>query len=218
MNINYSKTLKNKKSLKSPEDMDKIRKLLSDHSSYDDENFYELEYSSSVLETIEFSYCNFEKCEFTNSSFINCRFHRCKFIDCDLSNANVFKSRFTDTYFKRSKLVGVNWTAAKGEFMSVGFFESNISYCNFADLKIPKTKFINCKAIDADFTQCDLSGADFEKSNVLNSKFHNTNLSKARFVETQNYAIDPRYNKIRSAKFSIPQAISLLECFGIELE
>ena len=46
---------------------------------------------------------------------------------------------------------------------------------------------------------------------------HNCNLSKANFLEAKNYAINPQVNKIQKGKFSIPEALSLLRGFEIEL-
>ena len=63
-----------------------------------------------------------------------------------------------------------------------------------------------------------LAGSDFGNSDLQASKFQNTNLEKANFVGAKNYYIDPTQNKLKKAKFSSPEVLSLLAGFEIEIE
>ncbi|MDP2103500.1 MAG: hypothetical protein Q8K26_01100 [Candidatus Gracilibacteria bacterium] len=48
--------------------------------------------------------------------------------------------------------------------------------------------------------------------------FQNSNLTKVNFSGATNYYIDPTQNKLKGAKFSQPEVLSLLAGFGIEIE
>jgi uncharacterized protein YjbI with pentapeptide repeats len=61
-------------------------------------------------------------------------------------------------------------------------------------------------------------GADFGKSDLTGSTFHNSNLSKANFIGAINYSINPLTNKLSKAKFSKPEALSLLDHLDIIIE
>ena len=56
--------------------------------------------------------------------------------------------------------------------------------------------------------------ADVDLSGTL---FHQADLRKANFRGAKNYSLDVRTNKVEGAKFSFPEAISLLSSFGIDL-
>ena len=75
----------------------------------------------------------------------------------------------------------------------------------FNGSKLKECYFTNTCLTDADFCEVDLSG----------TIFHNCDLSKADFSSAINYAIDPQTNKIKKAKFSLPEAAGLLRSFEI---
>lgn len=83
------------------------------------------------------------------------------------------------------------------------------------DLK--NTKFQNSKILDCDFFNSNLENSSFENSTLTGTKFENTNLSHSSFVNTKDYLIDPNKNNIKKAKFSFPDAVSLLNVFDIEI-
>ena len=62
---------------------------------------------------------------------------------------------------------------------------------------------------------CDLREAQFTKSSLEESIFENTNLTKADFSEAIDYTINPERNKIKKAKFSMPEVLGLLKEFNI---
>ena len=74
-----------------------------------------------------------------------------------------------------------------------------------------------CVARDVDFRECDLSKSTLTSNDFKNSLFGNTNLIKADFTNSTNYTINLLENKVHGAKFSLPDAISLLHGTGIEI-
>jgi uncharacterized protein YjbI with pentapeptide repeats len=85
-------------------------------------------------------------------------------------------------------------------------------------LKIPKAKIINCEAKEVEFTETDFTGAVFTETNFEKSQFFKTNLSEADFRGARNYDIDIINNTIKKAKFSYPEAVSLLNNLDIIIE
>jgi uncharacterized protein YjbI with pentapeptide repeats len=67
------------------------------------------------------------------------------------------------------------------------------------------------------FTNTYLHGAKFDESNLLGTIFHNCDLSRADFSSATCYDIDPLTNKIKKAKFSLPEALGLLRGFDITI-
>ena len=79
-------------------------------------------------------------------------------------------------------------------------------------------KIINCAAVDVDFRECNLSNADFNGTDLSDSLFQGTNLTGANFKDAHNFQIDPANNILTKARFSLPEAMSLLYCMDIYLE
>lgn len=184
---------------------------------YHQEKFDKLVSEKEVLGEIEF-----EDCEFTNSSFIETKFDKCKFISCRfvgcLISASVpMDSHFVDTSFTKCKVIGMDWTKTH-RIQDIGFDNCQINYSNFRQLKLPEIKITNCQAKEVDFAEADLTGADLSNSDLEKSVFHNTNLTKANFTGAKNYYIDIKNNIIKKARFSLPEAMSLLESLDIIIE
>lgn len=185
--------------------------------SYDDESFANLSLSNEAIKSVEF-----EECEFNDCSFIDCVFERCKFIDCNfnsciLSAINLMNSQFTELRFLKCKVIGLDWTKAS-QIHGLDFMNCQINYSNFAMLKLPKIKMIDCEAKEVDFTETDLSEGSFSGTNFERSIFAGTNLTKANLKGAVNYSIDPRYNTLKQTQFSLPEALSLLNCLDIVID
>jgi uncharacterized protein YjbI with pentapeptide repeats len=72
-------------------------------------------------------------------------------------------------------------------------------------------------AADVDFREVDLFQADFAGTDLSESLFSNTNLTEADLSRARNYRIDPGQNVLTQAKFSLPEAMSLLYSLDIVL-
>ena len=79
-------------------------------------------------------------------------------------------------------------------------------------------EIISCEARNLDFEKTNLSKAKLTDTDLLNTTFSNTNLSFVDFTDAKNYRIDPTKNNIRKAKFSLPDAIALLDQWDIEIK
>ncbi|HNX59047.1 MAG TPA: pentapeptide repeat-containing protein, partial [Spirochaetota bacterium] len=90
-----------------------------------------------------------------------------------------------------------------------------INSCDFCGMKLKKTPFTKCEIIATDFVGTDLTGVDFSRTIFRDAGFDKTNLSGANFTDARGYAINPVANNVRKAKFSLPDAVTLLEIMGI---
>lgn len=90
-------------------------------------------------------------------------------------------------------------------------------YCNFSDLNMKNFSFKESKIYEAHFSNTILNGASFTDTDLSGTIFHKCDLSKADFSTAVRYAIDPLTNKVKKAKFSLPEAVGLLHGFDIAL-
>ena len=190
-------------------------------TEYSDRIFNSISSQGKAASAKEFYNCVFKACDFTKAVFRNCKFSDCRFESCNLSLVKLTGSSFFNTVFKDSKLVGVNWTEARWPGVKlpspVQFLNCVISDSTFFGLYLKDISIRECLARDADFREADLTGADFARTDLVYSLFGNTNLTRADFTQARNYSIRISENKIKDAKFSMPEAMSLLYCLGIKI-
>jgi fluoroquinolone resistance protein len=183
--------------------------------------FKDVRLEHDELHSSEFHDCVFFRGSFVEAVFRRCRFVDCAFRECDLSLIQVPGSRFTATRFEDCKVVGVNWAEAdwpKAALANpIGFFKSAISHSTFIGLRLRGIQIVDCAAMDVDFREADLHQADFGGTDLAQSLFGSTDLSAADLSRARNYQIDPSQNVLRKARFSLPEAMSLLHSMDIVL-
>ncbi len=192
-------------------------------SEFHGERFQRLDFVGKDLREKSFYECEFASCNFSESRLIGCKFDDCQFVECNLSTVRITASAFREVTFKLCKLVGIDWASAHwptpGMALTglVEFDECILNSSSFFGLYLQELKLEACQAHDVNFTETDCEYASFMQTDFLNSTFHHTKLSKADFTDATNYLIDIATNKIIGAKFSLPEAISLLSSLHIEL-
>ena len=184
---------------------------------YIDQRFEEIEMQASHVEDRSFDGCTFYKVNFSGTTFIRCRFLDCTFEQSELSNVNLLSSQLKNVKFKECKLVGINWTATTA-LMHTTWQNSILNYGNFSGLDLRKSILQNCVSREADYAETNLSESNLTGTDFTSSRFANTNLTKADLRQAKNYSIRPDSNKIKKAKFSLPEAMLLLYGLDIELE
>ncbi len=198
-----------------------LTEVISSEARYNDQVFNTLQLDGILLASSEFFDCVFSECSFVESVFHKCRFINCAFQGCDLSLAQVVESDFTAVRFENSKAIGINWAQASWPISGLGkpisFIKSAISHSTFIGLTLKGIQIKDCIAIDVDFREADLSRAIFTGTDLSESMFNNTNLSEADLSQARNYLIDPAQNVLKEARFSLPEAMSLLYNMDIVL-
>ena len=77
---------------------------------------------------------------------------------------------------------------------------------------------VKCEAKEIDFIETDLSDGDFKNTDFEKSLFFKANLTDADFRGASNYSIDIKTNILKRTRFSLPEALSLLESLDIIIE
>jgi fluoroquinolone resistance protein len=196
--------------------------ILQSGETYEDVNFERKKLDKTRIDSSTFANCRFVGCSLVAAVLQSCRFLHCSFTDCDLSLLELTGSEFVSVAFEGSKLVGVDWTRVQSNRPALGkplsFTSSILNQSTFIGLDLREIKLTDCVVHEADFRESNLTGAVFNQTDLQGSLFMDTNLSSADFRSARNYHIEPTKNNIRGARFSMPEAISLLNALDIELD
>jgi len=189
--------------------------------TYGEETFEQVRLGQTDVVSAEFRECSFARCCFSESALRACVFDECVFVECDLSLVKLPHSVFSSTRFEDSKIIGVNWTEARWPtsrlLVPVRFEKCIINHSIFLGLDLKGVRFTECTAKDVDFREADLSKSDFSGTDLTGAQFGRTNLSGANLQSARNYRILPAENTLKGARFSLPEAMSLLSGLDIEI-
>jgi uncharacterized protein YjbI with pentapeptide repeats len=180
--------------------------------------FEKVSYTGQKINNREFEDCIFMNCDFSNSDFSNNTFMDCEFIDCNLSMMNLSGSSLKTVGFKNCKLLGLLFHTCADFMFSVHFQDCVLDYASFANKKMPKTKFNSCSLKESAFIGTNLTSSVFENCNLDNAIFNDTQLAGADFSTAYNYKIDPAFNPMKKAKFSIQGIAGLLDKYDIKIQ
>ena len=181
-------------------------------------SFEKQNYSKIALAKGEYDNCTFVNCIFSDSDLSNVNFTECEFQDCDLSNVNLKHTVLNDVSFSNCKLLGLQFNHCSDFLFSVSFNECNLSLASFYQVKAKGTKFSACMLHQVDFTEADVTNSLFNNCDFKAAIFERTMLEKSDFRTSYNYVIDPEINKIKKAKFSMPEVLGLLRKYNIEVK
>jgi uncharacterized protein YjbI with pentapeptide repeats len=117
-----------------------------------------------------------------------------------------------------TKICWIDFSLINRFNVSMNFIDCIISFASFFDLWMKKAKFTNSKITDTRFIRMDLIESDFGWTDLKWTIFNSSNLQKANFVKAYNYYIDPNLNKLKWARFSPYEALSLLSSYEIIIE
>ncbi|MEN8614155.1 pentapeptide repeat-containing protein [Dehalogenimonas sp. THU2] len=186
-------------------------------TAYYRETFTGLSLSNETITGREFDECEFIRCSFVDCKFESCKFLSCRLVECVISAIKPVNCRFREVKFLKSKVIGFDWTKAI-VIEDLEFDGCQINYSNFRLLKLPGIKIIDCEAKEVDFIETDLTNGVFKKTDLENSQFFKTNLTGADFSSARNYSIDVRNNILKKTRFSMPEALALLDGLDIIIE
>jgi uncharacterized protein YjbI with pentapeptide repeats len=120
--------------------------------------------------------------------------------------------------------MGINWTKASwgkreiAQLVKAADFQGcMMNYSSFLGLNLQGVNFVGCTLLEVDFSEIDLRKADFSDSDLERAIFRNSDIREADFSKARNYTLSPQLNKIKGAKFSLPEAMSLLYSMDIDL-
>lgn len=190
--------------------------------AYDDETFEDVDLAGTTLDGIRFRDCSFRRCHFGEATLASCRFSDCDFTDCNLSLAKLTGSGFDAVRFTDCKMVGIDWTRAHWPHVrlakALSFLRCVLNDSSFFGLDLRECALVECRAFDVDFTDANCEDTDLRDTDLRDSVFARTRLARANFIGAQNYRIDVFHNDIKRARFSLPEAVALLDGLDIDLQ
>lgn len=197
--------------------------IFEDFTEYTTQDFKNLTCREQTFKGIQFAGCNFFKLSAGGSSFAHCQFEDCTFRHCDLNLAVLQHCTFKNATFEDCQLVGINWMATNlAQFKNVfahplDFYRCVLNHAIFMGLNLQKVQMVDCIAKNVSFEEADLSHANCQRTEFTGSRFNLTNLTDADFSGARQYMISPTQNTLKKTKFSLPEAITLLDGLDILL-
>lgn len=176
-----------------------------------------LDLQKATLKEVEFRGCRFDSVRFVEGALANCMFDECEFYNSDLTMVRLDGTGLFGIRFTRSKLMGVNWTQARG-VPDLYFEQCTLDHSSFMGMPMSKAVFDSCRMLEVNFVETDLRQARFSNCDLNGSRFLRTNLGKANLSTATRYVIDPVNNTVRNAIFSLEGAVNLTEFFGIKVD
>jgi len=129
--------------------------------AWDDAIVEHLDCAEAILTEREFRRCVFDRVRFVEADLGGSVFEDCQFVQCDLTMAKVARTAFRDVTFRRSKLMGIDWSPVRPFVFLVAFEGCVLSHSSFVGNKMRGTRFVECQAIETTFVDVDLSEAIF---------------------------------------------------------
>ncbi len=171
-----------------------------------------LDQQKSELANLHFIEINLTEANLKSAMFIDC-----KLTGCNLSNVSMVNCVLRGVQFESCNLMGINWTEARAG-SDYSFSNCKLDYSVFQSMDLRGMKFDSCSIREAEFSGANLTKASFNDCQLSGTRFANVNIEKADFRRAKNYFIDPKFAKLKEAKFSFPEALVLLEAMGVTVE
>jgi fluoroquinolone resistance protein len=187
-------------------------------STFVEQTYSKLDVSSVISVDSTYELCVFENCQFKDCDFTKIKFIECEFFGCDLSLANLTDAAFRDVRFTNCKMLGLHFENLNTLGLVISFDQCVLSHSSFYQIKLKNTQFKQCTLHECDFTESDLTSAAFHQCDLKNAQFVDSILEKCDFRTANNFSIDPRYNKVKGARFSRIELAGLLDAFQIVIE
>lgn len=192
---------------------------------YCGEVFSKLERAGEELSGLLLEDCLFQSCRFTELSLVNCRFSGCRFVDCKVAAPKLRGCQMFSCDFENCALSGVDWSALLDERKrEMGFlpFDSlngcSLRHCVFFGLDLKSFNFSRTDLSGSVFDACRLEGASFQECRLGGTSFAQNDLSGADFRGAEEYFFSLESNRVKGARFSLPEAVNLLSALGVVIE
>lgn len=158
--------------------------------------------------------CTFRNVNFHEASWRRARLEECVFEDCDLTRMQVAQVSFLGVTFRRSKLLGVDFSEASSN-PTFTFEACNLEYAAFQKVNLRKTHFIDCKLTESSFNECDLVDTDFSHSDLSGATIEQCLLTRANFTTAGGVFLDPTRNRVKDARIGVDGAAGVAMSFGM---
>lgn len=193
------------------------------------EKFYEEQlikgqkFQNVTKECWKFIDCTFENCSFEDCRIIGCVFINCQFYECNIISLTSKNSEVKNIAFQKCNLIGVHcWN----ELLPAGKYAHSIDklndccikYNSFIEMPFQRFDFSSNTIQESIFEECDLQESNFRECRLEATQFFRCDMRKADFRDSRGYVIDIPSNRLKQAKFSFPEAASLLNSLEIIID
>ncbi len=182
-----------------------------------DQEYIKLDFTQKRFQIGEYESCTFIDCNFSNIDLSACNFTDCTFRGCNMGMVKLSNTVLNDVRFNECKLLGLHFEDCNKVIFAVSFKKSQLPLSCFYQLKMKKTKFIECQLQEVDFTETDLTESIFDECDFQGAVFDNTILEKVDLSGSFNFSINPNQNRIKHATFSRTELAGLLDSFHIKI-
>jgi uncharacterized protein YjbI with pentapeptide repeats len=166
----------------------------------------------------DFINCQFRNIDFTEYNLSGSSFVDCEFKGCNFSNTVVDNCSFQGVKFQECKFIGILFSRVNTFLQEWEFNKCKLELCMFENMDIRESQFLYSKLFEVTFLNSNLKESEFKGSDLKDTVFEKCNLEKSDFREAKRYWFNISNNRVKGAKFSQPEVLSLLEGFEIEIE
>lgn len=194
--------------------------LASNGEEYFDVTYDATDEADARLTTVGFEDCVFEGLTLESTRLVHCSFVDCVFRDCDFGVLVADDCVWRDVGFERCRMQGVDWRApgVGGLGNQLRFDGCFLRYGVFMAAQLPRVEFAACDLRETEFSDADLTGASFAQCDLSGARFQNARLTGADFRGAQGYDLDVTTKLLKGARFSMPEAVRLLNGLDITVE
>jgi uncharacterized protein YjbI with pentapeptide repeats len=192
--------------------------LVPGKTEYEDETFSGVDFSALDLSEHCFEACAFSSCRFREMALPGTIFRSCSFKGCELVLVKLNHVILNSVSFESCKVMGLNFSECESFGFSPEFRDCILDSAVFFENNFKRGKILKCRLASCDLIECDFREADFSGSSFENVTIQKCDFAKADFRTARGYAIDPLSNKVRKARFRLPEAQSFLGFLGISIE
>lgn len=192
---------------------------------YCGETFSKLDRAGEGLSSRLFEDCLFTGCRLEGALVENCQFSGCRFEGCKITAPKFRATQMLSCDFADCALSGVDWSALLDERKrEMGFlpFDSlsgcSLRHCVFFGLDLKSFNFSRTDLSGSVFDGCHLEGASFQECRLGGASFAQNDLSGADFRGAEEYFFSLESNRVKGARFSLPEAVNLLSALGVVIE
>ena len=165
--------------------------------------------TGEVLATVEATDTIFDRMILVDATLRRWAMESCRFRASDLSNANLGESTLEGVVFEACKLVGVDFSAARGIAFEARFEDCILRLARFGGVGLRDVQFLRCDLRDVDFSGADCRGVVFDDCDLEGALFEGTDLRKADLSSARGVALNPDQNQVKGARISTALALEL---------
>jgi uncharacterized protein YjbI with pentapeptide repeats len=151
---------------------------------------------------------HFDGLEFDQLQAGGSRFLECAITDTVFSGGSMKRSRFTEVWMRRIRIVDVDLSESVWDDITV--LDSSIAALQAYGGKVHRVVFVGCKLDSLNFREAELSDVDFDDCVLRNVDFSGAKLKNVRFRGTTIDAVDLTGASLSKVDFSAAGDIELI--------